>query len=146
MTGFLGGEYANVQFYVWFSLLGLIQSICFPAFVHIVANWFSQKNRGIAVGSFCSCVNIGDIIGAQLGQALLRAFDQKWQWLFVLNAVIFLTIALLNYIFLVQHPEHIGIIIDEVEVSKQVSIKMLRLTHSKSVGENERVNILAISK
>lgn len=41
MTGFLGGEYAYVQFYVWFSVLGLVQSICFPAFIHIVANWFS---------------------------------------------------------------------------------------------------------
>ena len=78
MTGFLGGTYAYVQFYAWFSILGLIQSICFPAFIHIVANWFSEKNRGIAVGSFCSCVNIGNIIGAQLGQGLLSAFDNKW--------------------------------------------------------------------
>ena len=67
MTGFLGGEYAYVQYYAWFCLLGLIQSVCFPAFIHIVANWFSEKNRGIAVGSFCSCVNIGNIIGAQIG-------------------------------------------------------------------------------
>ncbi len=64
MTGFLGGEYAYVQFYIWFSILGLVQSICFPAFVHIVANWFPEKNRGVAAGAFCTCVNIGDIIGA----------------------------------------------------------------------------------
>ena len=75
MTGFLSGEYAYVQFYVWLSVLGLVQSICFPAFVHVVANWFSEKNRGLAVGCFCSCVNIGNVIGAQLGQALLRAFN-----------------------------------------------------------------------
>ena len=78
MTGFLGGEYAYVQFYFWLSFLGPIQSICFPAFVHVVANWFSKKHRGIAVGCFCSCVNIGNIIGAQLGQGLLTAFNNKW--------------------------------------------------------------------
>lgn len=75
VTGFYGGTYAYVQFYFWFSLLGLVQSICFPAFIHIVANWFSAKNRGVAAASFCSCVNVGDIIGAQVGQALLSAFD-----------------------------------------------------------------------
>ena len=113
MTGFLGGEYAYVQFYIWFSLLGLVQSICFPAFIHIVANWFSLRNRGTAVGGFCSCVCIGDIIGAQLGQALLRLFDNNWQWLFVIVAAIFLVLAVLIAIFLVQHPEHIGLIIDD---------------------------------
>ena len=75
MTGFLGGESSEVQFYIWFSLLGLVQSICFPAFIHIVANWFSAKNRGVAVGAFCTCVNVGDIIGAQIGQSLLTLFD-----------------------------------------------------------------------
>ena len=129
MTGFLGGEYAYVQFYVWFSLLGLVQSICFPAFVHIVANWFSEKHRGIAVGSFCSCVNIGDIIGAQIGQALLRAFDNNWQWLFVLNGCIFTTIAVLIYFLLVQHPAKMGIIIDDEEVTKIVEDKMNRLSN-----------------
>ena len=64
MTGFVGGAHADVQFYIWFSLLGLVQSICFPAFIHIVANWFSEKHRGMAVGGFCTCVNVGDIIGA----------------------------------------------------------------------------------
>mmetsp|Transcript_27066 Transcript_27066/g.33574 ORF Transcript_27066/g.33574 Transcript_27066/m.33574 type:complete len:143 (+) Transcript_27066:177-605(+) len=41
MTGFIGGEHSGLQFYVWFSILGFVQSICFPAFIHIVANWFS---------------------------------------------------------------------------------------------------------
>ena len=74
-TGFLGGSHAYVQFFVWFSMLGVVQSVCFPAFVSIVSNWFSEERRGIAVGGFCTCVNIGNIIGVQIGTALLRAFD-----------------------------------------------------------------------
>ena len=130
MTGFLGGTYAYVQFYAWFSILGLVQSICFPAFIHIVANWFSEKKRGIAVGSFCSCVNIGDIIGAQLGQGLLRAFNDKWQWLFVLQGCIFIALAFAIYFLLVQHPEKIGIMIDDVIISQKVEDNMQRLSQT----------------
>ena len=64
MTGFIGGESTSAQLYIWFSVLGFVQCICFPAFVHIAANWFSLKNRGIAVGGFCTCINIGNILGA----------------------------------------------------------------------------------
>ena len=64
LTGYRGGEHSDVQFYIWFSALGLVQSICFPAFIHIVANWFSQKYRGLAMACFCSCVNSGNILGA----------------------------------------------------------------------------------
>ena len=81
------------------------------------------------MGSFCSCVNIGDIIGAQIGQALLRAFDNNWQWLFVLNGCIFTTIAVLIYFLLVQHPAKMGIIIDDEEVTKIVEDKMNRLSN-----------------
>mmetsp|Transcript_1807 Transcript_1807/g.2578 ORF Transcript_1807/g.2578 Transcript_1807/m.2578 type:complete len:103 (+) Transcript_1807:413-721(+) len=75
VTGFVGGDLAYVQFFAWFSILGLVQSICFPAFVSIVANWVDEKQRGIAVGGFCTCVNIGNIVGVQVGAALLRAFS-----------------------------------------------------------------------
>lgn len=129
-TGFTGGEYAYVQFAVWLSVLGPIQSICFPAFVHIVANWFSAKSRGIAVGGFCSCVNIGNILGAQLGQALLRTWGDKWQWLFVLQACLFVVLAAAIWLLLVQHPETIGIMIDGQVVSKKVENTMQMLQHS----------------
>ena len=66
-TGFTGGSFSEGQFYIWFILLGLAQSVTFPLYVSITANWFSSKRRGLAVGSFCTCVNLGNIIGAQLG-------------------------------------------------------------------------------
>ena len=67
MTGFIGGESAELQFYIWFSMLGLTQSICFPAFIHIVANWFPKHRRGLAVGIWVTCTNFGDIVGVQVG-------------------------------------------------------------------------------
>ena len=113
MTGFLGGEYSDIQFYFWFGIIGLVQSMCFPAFVHITANWFSEKNRGVAVGAFCSCVCIGNIVGAQVGQALLSAFNQKWQYLFVVLTCLYAVLGILIHFLLVQHPAKIGIEIED---------------------------------
>ena len=124
MTGFVGGESSEVQFYVWFSILGLIQSICFPAFIHIVANWFPERRRGIAMCAFCSCVNIGDILGAQLGQALLSGFGSEWQWLFVILIVLYVVLAACIFIFLVQHPEHIGVVIEPDEIKDLIGQKI----------------------
>ena len=63
-TGFYGGEYTDVQLFVWFTIMGVVQSICFPVFISTVANWFSEKRRGLFVGGFCTCINVGNIIGA----------------------------------------------------------------------------------
>jgi sugar phosphate permease len=64
LTGFAGGEHSNVQFILEQTFIGLTQSICFPAYVCLISNWFSGKTRGIAVGGFCTCICIGNIIGA----------------------------------------------------------------------------------
>lgn len=130
MTGFNGGEYAYVQFAVWLSVLGPVQSLCFPAFVHIIANWFSSKSRGLAVAGFVTCVNVGNIIGAQVGQALLRSWNDQWQWLYVLLSGLFLVLAVAIWLLLVQHPETIGIMIDREVVSEKVENTMQLLQHS----------------
>jgi sugar phosphate permease len=53
-------------YYVIFICIGLLQSVCFPAFISVIAAWFSKKNRGLATMAFCTCVNIGNIAGAQI--------------------------------------------------------------------------------
>ena len=63
MTGFVGGTASPAMLYSWFTILGLVQSICFPSYVSIIANWFSKKYRGTVVTGFCTCVNLGNILG-----------------------------------------------------------------------------------
>ena len=123
-TGFRGGEYAYIQFFAWFSILGLVQSICFPAFVSIVANWFSKEKRGLAVGGFTTCVNVGNILGTQVGSALIRLFDDNWQWLFVIMAGVALTLTVILRLFLVPHPEEVGYLVDDQEVSEKINEKL----------------------
>ena len=78
MTGFLGGEHTNIQLYAWFCLLGCVESMCSAAFVQVVVNWSSKRRRGIILAWWHTCINIGDIIGAQVGSAFLAAFNDKW--------------------------------------------------------------------
>ena len=75
MTGFVGGEGSPAMFYAWFTILGFVQNICFPSFVSIVASWFSKEYRGTMVTGFCTCVNVGNILGVQIASALERAID-----------------------------------------------------------------------
>ena len=77
----------------------------------IVANWFSKEKRGLAVGGFCTCVNVGNILGSQIGSALLSSFNDNWQWLFVIMACVALLVAILIRLFLVPHPEEVGYLI-----------------------------------
>lgn len=87
IIGFKGGDGSLFYFYALQTVLGIVQSICFPAYVSLISNWFSSKNRGFATASFCTCINVGNIIGAQLGKGLVGVFDNQWQYLFVILAV-----------------------------------------------------------
>jgi hypothetical protein len=42
---------------------------------------------------FCTCINIGNIAGAQIAAALLKYF--QWGWLMILCAIIFVVLAIL---------------------------------------------------
>ena len=106
------------MFFFEFTLIGLVQSLCFPAYVSIVANWFPKNYRGTAVTGFCTCVNFGNIIGVQLAAAILDITDDKWQWLFVLLAVQFALLALVQAIWLVPHPANVGIIVEEAVIEE----------------------------
>ena len=132
-TGFRGGDLAYVQFFAWFSILGLVQSICFPAFVSIVANWFSKSKRGLAVGGFTTCVNIGNILGTQVGSRLLQKFSGNWQWLFVIMAGIALILSVVLRLFLVPHPEEVGYLVEDQEVDEKINEKLdVMIKHSNA--------------
>ena len=138
-TGFLGGEYAYIQFGAWFALLGCAQSIFHPSLVSIVANWFPQKRRGLALSAFCTCTNIGNIIGAQLGAVLLNAFNDNWQWLFVCESVITLLVAAALRIFLVPEPKEIGIMIEDEEIEALAAEEVDKMLKNTSMTQDGKV-------
>ena len=131
-TGFVGGDLAYIQFGTWFALLGCAQSIFHPSLVSIVANWFPQRRRGLALAAFCTCTNVGNIIGAQVGAALLGAFNDNWQWLFVCESVLTLLVATALRMFLVPEPKEIGIMLEDEEIEARAAQELAKILDSSS--------------
>ena len=62
----LGGQkqIESLGFYYFvFFLIGLFSSIMWPTMIHMLGNWYSKKNRGLIIGAWATCANIGNIIG-----------------------------------------------------------------------------------
>lgn len=62
----IGGQLEiEVLFYYYFTffLIGLFSSIIWPSSIHILGNWYSRANRGLIIGGWATCANIGNILG-----------------------------------------------------------------------------------
>ena len=62
----LGGhkQIESLYFYYFvFFLIGLFNSIIWPTMIHMMGNWYSKKNRGLIIGAWATCANIGNIVG-----------------------------------------------------------------------------------
>ena len=81
--------------------------------IHMMGNWYSKKNRGLIIGAWATCANIGNIIGIQLAAILINVFNNNWHHLIYINAIMTFLTAIILYIFLVPHPNRIGIKIHE---------------------------------
>lgn len=98
-------------FYFVFFLIGLFSSILWPTMIHMLGNWYSKKNRGLIIGAWATCANIGNIIGIQLAAILIDSFKGKWENLIFINSAIMITTAVMYWIWLVPHPSRLGLTI-----------------------------------
>ena len=63
--------------------------------------------------AFCTCVNIGNILGAQLSAQILKIMP--WGEMFLWLGGLFVILAILMVFFLVKEPSSIGIYIEDDE-------------------------------
>ncbi len=68
------------------GLLGVSEAGNFPAAVKVIAEWFPQKERGVATGIFNSGTSIGPIIAPILIPWLLAAFG--WKEAFIITGAL----------------------------------------------------------
>ena len=85
MTGLMAVGRSVVQFGALRFLLGMAESVNFPAGVKVCAEWFPPKERATAVGMFQSGSAIGAIITPAVAAYLISVFG--WQAAFVVLAV-----------------------------------------------------------
>lgn len=108
-------------FYCVQILIGVFNAFLFPCMIAIMGNWFPKKNRGFIVGMWATCNNFGNIVGIQLAAFLLETCELEWQWLMVLASGMTAILAVVIFLFLVPHPDDVGIYVEELD-EKEVLI------------------------
>ncbi|MGO1949144.1 MAG: MFS transporter [Mycobacteriaceae bacterium] len=98
----------DITFYIMRMLLGAAEAGLYPAMMFMVTQWFSQKDRGVAVGYLYVSAAFGILFGAPFSGALLGMQDvgglHGWQWMFLIEGIITIIIGLVIYLFLPDNP------------------------------------------
>lgn len=115
---------------------GLFQSIGWPCVVAVVGNWFGKAKRGLIMGVWNSHTSVGNIIGSVIASSVLGL---GWGWSFVLPGFLIMLVAVFVYLFLVVHPENIGIEMCERDV--EMSIEGVALVGSEKLESADGVLI-----
>jgi MFS transporter, ACS family, hexuronate transporter len=80
-VGFLPASWVLISFTVSYTVLGLGQGGNFPAALKVVAEWFPQRERSLAVGIFNAGTNLGAIVTPLIVIFVLVRYG--WQWAIV---------------------------------------------------------------
>jgi MFS family permease len=83
LTGLAGGFYTLVAFQL---VLGVGQSVAFPASARAVANWFQNKERGTVTASYLTGVRIGQALAGAVGAYFLARYS--WKVFFVVIGLV----------------------------------------------------------
>jgi sugar phosphate permease len=105
------------SFYSLRFLLGVAEAGFFPGAILYITYWFPVDQRGRATGLFQSAVAISSIIGNPLGGYLLGLHGlaglEGWQWMFILEGLPTVVVALAVPWLLTDRPEHATWLSDE---------------------------------
>jgi len=110
--GLLSGAMAFIQgetsFYVVRILLGAAEAGFFPGIIFYLTLWFPALYRARVIGYFMAAIPLSTVIGAPVS-GLILGMDgvlglAGWQWLFILEALPALILALVVLLYLTDYP------------------------------------------
>ncbi|KAH6827566.1 Major facilitator superfamily protein [Perilla frutescens var. hirtella] len=111
---------------------GVFQSIGWPCVVSVVGNWFDKAKRGLIMGVWNSHTSVGNIIGSVIASSVLGL---GWGWSFLLPGFLIMLVAIFIFLFLVVHPQNIGIEMSGRDV--EMSIEGVALVASEKVESRD---------
>lgn len=97
------------QIYVLRFFIGLAESTFYPGMQYIIGSWYQKSELGKRSCIFHASSAVGSMFSAYLMAAVyhldgIHGF-KGWQWLFIINTVISLPIAVSGFVFLPDVPE-----------------------------------------
>jgi D-galactonate transporter len=155
LWGLISGAFAFItlpwQFYVMRVLLGAAEAGFFPGIILFLTYWFPSHHRARMTGYFYTAVPLSGLIGAPVSGWIMTVFHGShgldgWQWLFVLEAIPTIVMAMLLPFILVDRPraakwlspveiQYVEQALDGEEQRKRVIVKgESRLAHVLASG------------
>ncbi|WP_118184382.1 MFS transporter [Paraburkholderia phosphatilytica] len=97
------------QFYVMRVLLGIAEAGCYPGVMLYMTYWFPPRLRSQVCAIFFLGLTFGGMFGGPLSGWILQAVPQQWglrgwQWLFIVEAVPAIVLALFTFRWLPDDP------------------------------------------
>ena len=95
-------------FFILRFLLGIAEAGFFPGIIFFLTLWFPSVYRARVVAMFMLAIPFSSIVGAPLSGALLNVVGASldgWQWLFIIEAVPSIIMAIAVIVYLTDRPE-----------------------------------------
>jgi MFS family permease len=97
------------QFYVMRVLLGIAEAGCYPGVMLYMTYWFPARLRSQVCAIFFLGLTFGGMLGGPLSGWILQAVPQwwglrGWQWLFIMEALPAIVLALFTFAWLPNDP------------------------------------------
>ena len=94
-------------FYTIRILLGVAEAGFFPGIIFYLTLWFPSVYRGRVIGYFMAAIPLSSVIGAPISGLLLGVEGMGlvgWQWLFIIEALPALVLAIVVFYYLTDRP------------------------------------------
>jgi ACS family tartrate transporter-like MFS transporter len=106
------GVSSEYTFYGVRVLLGAAEAGFFPGIIFYLTLWFPAVYRGRIIGYFMAAIPLSSVIGSPVSGALLGLDGVMgmagWQWLFVVEAIPALILAVVVLFYLTDRPSEAG--------------------------------------
>lgn len=103
------GFSSTTVFYTIRVLLGIAEAGFFPGIIFYLTLWFPSLYRGRIIGYFMAAIPLSSVIGAPISGQLLNLGGLSgmmgWQWLFIIEAVPALVLAVVVLFYLTDRPD-----------------------------------------
>ncbi|KAF5346736.1 hypothetical protein D9756_010402 [Leucocoprinus leucothites] len=107
--------------------LGLTESGLFPGITFYLSLWYRRRDVARRIAIFFSAATIAGAFGGLLAYGIERMEGigglHGWQWIFCLEGIVTVLIALLSFFYMHDYPETAGFL---TEAERQVVITMLQ--------------------
>ena len=117
----MGGANSAAALGVWFFIQGLFQSSGWAPLLKNVGNFFSRRERGFALGLWCTNYAIGGLAASALAGYAGQRFG--WRFAFIIPAAALFLVWCLFFLFQRNRPEDVGL--PPIEVYHRESLPLI---------------------